>query len=232
MMTRTSIILSVAINICLMSPLAWHHPIQPSLFGRELAVTVVVQPASAVSEEDAHPRTDPAPQRLASPASLPRQAIRQVPARPPAPVLRKPSTVPEPVSPKPVIDESAFGGNASVHAPSTERTPTAMQGQTAPPEGGSDHDDALARYNEAVWNRVREHTPPRVMIAGTVSVRFRLSRDGAVLSAEVAQSGGRPALDDLALAILRQSEPFPEAPVGATADDRVFLIPFKFHARR
>ncbi len=62
---------------------------------------------------------------------------------------------------------------------------------------------------------------------GTVVVRLTLDDRGALVSAEIMKSSGRPQLDDAALLLIRLAA-FPPPPPGLTADQRAYIAPIRF----
>jgi protein TonB len=78
------------------------------------------------------------------------------------------------------------------------------------------------------------HYPPdaqRQHIQGTVVIRFRLNRDGRVLSASLERSSGSAVLDQAAMETLRNADPLPKIP--ADRPDQVELVvPVEFTISR
>lgn len=66
-------------------------------------------------------------------------------------------------------------------------------------------------------------------MSGITVLRFRLSPQGALLSAEVATSSGNLNLDKIALRTVRQAIPMPPPPDGATGDQLVFTVAVEFN---
>jgi protein TonB len=66
---------------------------------------------------------------------------------------------------------------------------------------------------------------------GTVTVAFRVSRDGRVLSRQVAKSSGVAALDAEALAALARAQPLPAFPASMAGASVSVTAPFVFVAR-
>lgn len=87
---------------------------------------------------------------------------------------------------------------------------------------------------EAYVSRVRERMQaatdavssegPRQSRAGSLVLRIVLNPDGKVISARVKQSSGDPALDDLALRIVRESEPLEPFPPEVRNSTKVIEI--------
>jgi protein TonB len=83
----------------------------------------------------------------------------------------------------------------------------------------------IAGYAALVRARVAAHKPSGSGVKGTVTIRFGVSRSGAVSFAAIASSSGNPALDRAALSAVHQAAPFPSPPNGAAVS---FAVPFTF----
>ena len=64
--------------------------------------------------------------------------------------------------------------------------------------------------------------------AGTVLVRFVLSRTGEVISSDVSKSSGNGALDQEALNTLRRASPFPPFPAAKPGAQESYIAPVNF----
>jgi TonB family protein len=117
----------------------------------------------------------------------------------------------------------------------------AMLGAAAWPivmELRSEYADA-ADPRPAYVNRVREQIQkvtetafarlPKPAGTGSLLLRIELGPDGALLSAAVAESSRLPALDELALRIVRESAPFEPFPEVVRKTTRVMEITSAFH---
>lgn len=69
---------------------------------------------------------------------------------------------------------------------------------------------------------------PKSAEAGSLVVQIEVGPDGALLSAKVTESSGKPELDDLALRIVRESAPFEPFPTDARKTTRVMEINSEF----
>jgi len=90
-------------------------------------------------------------------------------------------------------------------------------------------DTALRDYQAVLWRQIDANRPRGVNMSGTVLVLFRLSADGALISASVSRTSGNILLDKIALRSVRQAAPFPRPPGGIPATDLTFEIPINFH---
>ena len=84
----------------------------------------------------------------------------------------------------------------------------------------------------AQLNRFKQYPPQAraAHIEGVVMLHFVLDRSGRLLSAEISQSSGRPALDREALALIVRAQPLPPMPaeMGPTLDA---VLPINFSLR-
>ena len=90
-------------------------------------------------------------------------------------------------------------------------------------------DDGFAAYRQALWRHIAGRRPQGGGLSGETTVRFRLSPNGALLSAEIAGSSGSANLDRIALRTLRLASPMPAPPAGVAAERLVFTLPVRFH---
>ena len=65
---------------------------------------------------------------------------------------------------------------------------------------------------------------------GVVYIRFRINRDGRVLSSSLLRSSGFPALDQAALETLRRADPLPRIPADRP-DEIELSVPVEFYIR-
>ncbi|MCK9916070.1 energy transducer TonB [Microbacteriaceae bacterium K1510] len=65
---------------------------------------------------------------------------------------------------------------------------------------------------------------------GIVKVKFKIDRDGNILSTEVQQSSGSAALDNAGLSIVRRASHIPLPPADVSLEDLVLVVPIAFHA--
>jgi TonB family protein len=66
---------------------------------------------------------------------------------------------------------------------------------------------------------------------GTVFIVFAIDRQGRLACSHVSQSSGWALLDDEALSILHQSQPFPAFPDNSSEKGKLFAIPIRFDTR-
>ena len=86
----------------------------------------------------------------------------------------------------------------------------------------------MRNYQGIVNAWIARNKPPHSGGRGDVVVLLALSPSGALLSARVVSSSGTPALDQIALAAVRRSSPFPKPPAGSTAGQLRFTFPYRF----
>ncbi|NLR72065.1 energy transducer TonB [Novosphingobium sp. ERN07] len=102
---------------------------------------------------------------------------------------------------------------------------------TQPPAAASHveaADDVLRDYQAIIWRHIAAHKPRGVQTRGTVTVRFQLDRDGAVLALDIVRSSGNFNLDRIALRVIRQSGAFPAPPSGLASSQLHFTVPIDF----
>ena len=104
----------------------------------------------------------------------------------------------------------------------------AAQGQQASKGRVSASRGSVLNYGAVVRTRIARNKPSGADGGGRVMVAFTLSPSGALVSARIVQSSGKPSLDRIALAAVRQSSPFPPPPQGVSASQLSFSIPFTF----
>jgi protein TonB len=88
---------------------------------------------------------------------------------------------------------------------------------------------AVQRYARSIVELLGRARPRGVASKdrGTVRIAFAIAADGGLAYARVTASSGRPALDDAALAAVRQVR-FPPPPAGMTSADLAYEIPYHF----
>lgn len=145
--------------------------------------------------------TRPAPEK--NPAPLPIAPHGSPPVSKPSMALPEPTPALVPATPPPVA------------APSPHR-----------PEPTADRLDA---YRQQLWHRILAARPRRATGTGTVTIRFRIDRKGALVSSEIAGSSGQFMLDRLALQAVRKAAPFPAPPAEMEDAGLTFTVPVAFH---
>jgi len=102
---------------------------------------------------------------------------------------------------------------------------------TAPPPPSRPAPDAdrLDAYRQQLWHRILAARPRRATGTGTVTIRFRIDRKGALVSSEIAGSSGQFLLDRLALQAVRKAAPFPAPPAEMKDAGLTFTVPVAFH---
>jgi periplasmic protein TonB len=82
-------------------------------------------------------------------------------------------------------------------------------------------------------NRNKQYPPAAAKdgVEGTVTVSFLLGRNGTVLFREIAVGSGHPALDEAALAAIRDSSPFPPFPDSLHRETLLLRLPINYKQR-
>jgi len=154
----------------------------------------------------------------------PARQRRPLEMRPPLPLRDAPS---EPVSSEPAADPSPPAKPVTeTRAPKSIPAPPARQASSNISATWEAqllaHLEKYRRYPAAARAR-REQ--------GVVHVRFRMSREGRLLSAEVLRSSGSTALDRAALDTVRRAQPLPAIP-PEKPDPLELSVPVEFFVKR
>ena len=151
------------------------------------------------------PKVDPVPPPI---VSLPSPSA---PVASPQKAAADPRPAPTPAAPPPAAPPAAAPAQApSSHGPDT------WEGRVLA---------RLERYRR--YPSDAQHARQQ----GTAYIRFRISRDGHVLSSSLDRSSGYPALDDAALETLRRADPLPKIPADRP-DEIELLVPIEFFIQR
>jgi protein TonB len=198
-------------------------------------------PVEQAHSEDAKPDTklaapsEPAPEaapeeapQITSPPKPPEETKLSAAEPPPTPVPPEKSVEDKPKDNAPTPPSpaaSAFGGDPA------DGTALDKAAQTAAPAArqGEIHAYGAAVQTAllAVDQREAKARASALQAKGTVVVRLTLDDRGALVSAEIMKSSGRPQLDDAALLLIRLAA-FPPPPPGLTADQRAYIAPIRF----
>ena len=109
------------------------------------------------------------------------------------------------------------GGAALSDMPSTAKT-------SAPAAASA---GAVREYGRNVVEVLRKTKPKAVGEFGTVRVKFTITADGGVVSAEIAKSSGNKKLDNLALEAVQRTK-FRTPPAGMTSTQLFYELPYYF----
>lgn len=151
------------------------------------------------------------------------------------PDTQKPQQVEQKIQPKlvemklplvsaPTIDISVPTPNA-IQAKPIEEKPV-QQAEQMPVET---RDSYLGRLL-AHLNRFKRYPAEakRARVQGVTMLHFVMNRSGQVLSFEVQQSSGKPALDEEALALVQRAQPLPAIPSNFPQDQLNLIVPIEF----
>lgn len=166
------------------------------------------KPKEAPKPVEKHQR-QPTPQNVV-PVERPIIPIPTIAATPPAPVTK-------PVDPTPPQPETV--------APKTAPAPPAPQASSNAPDTWEGR--VLARLQKY------QRYPGKAKSArqqGVAYIRFRMNRDGHVLSSSLVRSSGFPALDQAALDALKRADPLPKIP-PERPDEIELVVPVEFLLR-
>ena len=166
----------------------------------------------------------PGPQQTEA-AAAPVQPRPPIQPRPSAAVPVSVETLPLKVAPEPTPQVSAAPPAPATTAPPARPAPPAAVAASAQTWEGMllAHLERRKRYPAEARAQRRE---------GVAYVRFTMTRDGRVLSADLERSSGHPALDREAVALLRRAQPLPKPPPEISGDPVSLSVPVEFFMRR
>lgn len=133
------------------------------------------------------------------------------------PTIASPSPAVKPADPVPPQPETA--------APKTAPAPPAAQVSSNAPDTWEGR--VLARLEKY---RRYPSAARSARQQGVVYIRFRINRDGRLLSSLLVRSSGYPAIDKAAFEMLRRAEPLPKIPADRP-DEIELAVPVKFYIR-
>jgi len=185
---------------------AMRGPDAPPAEPRAALVTVEIRP-------DSPPHT-PQPRRAeAQPSTAAPRALPQ--AMEPAPVQAAPaSPTSETAPPEHKLAPPAAANPAIAPVPEARRAPAS---------------DVVEAYRIRVWRKILAARPQGARGSGRVVLRFRIDRQGRLLSAEVTRSSGAILLDRLALRAVHAAAPFAPPPAELEESGLTFSVPIDFH---
>ena len=79
-------------------------------------------------------------------------------------------------------------------------------------------------YMKLVQNKIK-WTPPAKTTVNSVSVTFTVGKTGAISGVKIKEPTGDSAVDQLAIATIQKSAPFPPLPPGETSLEITFTLP-------
>lgn len=162
---------------------------------------------------------------------------------PPPPPAAKPETtqaatagrpLPEP-SPAPVLLPKPGPAPASTSAPAAPQPkaepprPAAAAVPRPEPRPAEASASQIDAYRQQLWQSILAARPRGTAGTGTVTIRFRIDRSGALVSAAVTGSSGQFMLDRTALQAVRKAAPFPAPPADMDDAALTFTVPVNFH---
>jgi len=149
---------------------------------------------------------------------------------PPADAIPEPpkAKTAEPEAPAKVAERKKDEKRADARVPKGGITSKAKAGKGTGKERATASSGSILDYAAHVRARVAANKPSGGGLGGTAVVAFGLTPSGGLAYARLVRSSGIPALDQLALAAVRGSAPFPPPPAGVTSAQLQFSIPFHF----
>lgn len=106
-------------------------------------------------------------------------------------------------------------------------TARAMTESSQAPAAAGASAGEINRYAVAVRAVLARSKPRGMREKGSLTVTFGIDETGGVHFARVSESSGRSTLDEATIAAVRGSS-FPRPPTGMTADQRTYVVPFRF----
>ncbi|WP_334383558.1 MULTISPECIES: energy transducer TonB [unclassified Bradyrhizobium] len=182
--------------------------------------------AEAVPEQIAPTPPQEEPEVVAPP-----EQKQQLTPEKPEPAKMVPEQKPVPVKPK-IVRPDAKKPSEAPPAPRTSAPPRAeRQAPAASAISVGASASAMATYTQRVRaHLLRFHKYPSGGNGqrGVVRLSFTLGRGGQVLSSRVGGSSGVPAFDALAMALVRQAQPFPAFPPEIAYGSMPINVPVEF----
>jgi protein TonB len=202
----------------------WHEPIAVGESSDAVVVDLTpfaAPPSETVEDLPAGPKQEEAEQAPPPPPEeKPEQKVEEkieVPPAPVPPVAALP--LPEPETPKP---------------PEPTPIPPAPA-TTAPPRAQASQAQIQSWYGNIVTQIERHKSYPHAARergeTGVVQLAFSIDREGRVVSSQVVQSSGYPALDQETIETVRRAQPFPTPPANLPGAKFDFTVPVKFNIR-
>lgn len=199
-------------------------------------------PAAAEAAEPPKPKEPPPLEQAVPQPPPPAPAVASLPPPPkePSPVEPKPAPSPAvaaatPVPPRPQTAPAVTPPAQPRVAPQVARPqlrPPAVAHRDTPPSSSpfvnpaDVRNRALASENY-LWQNSRKFTFPleEVRRGYFVKLRVVIARDGRLVSADVAQSNGTPAMDQAILAAVRRNSPYLPLPPEIAGGQATFDVP-------
>lgn len=200
------------------------EPVEPEAVEQEAATPEVepepepqLEPVEEVAEAEPEPEeVEPLDEQTEELVELPKVEV-------PLPVVR-----PEPETPRKKVEKKVVRKveKKVVTAKVEDDTPREVQKPRAAPSAAS------ARQAEKWSTRVQAYLVRRARRAradgaGTVTVRFVVSRSGDIVSSSVVGSSGSNQLDQSVLDTVRRASPVPSAPEEVAVSRQSFTVPFR-----
>ncbi|MFN4353505.1 energy transducer TonB [Parvibaculum sp.] len=194
-------------------------------------------------EDDIEPFSSAITLDLAPIASAPPQPVTNLPEGPPVeepePVEEEAEPVPEPPLPQPA--EVALPEPVARPQPQREAAAPAAsplppaQTTTAPVNAAPSSAEvtSMPSYRALVFAHLKRHqqyprAAKRRQLESTVTVTFRVDRQGNVLSQSIVEGSGYEILDREALATIGRANPMPPVPPEISTDTVSLTVPIRF----
>lgn len=182
-------------------------------------LVVTLQPLASPPEPEPAAKEKPVPEREKKTLPTPQQVA---PVQRTVIPLAPPSPTPPPID-LPKADPAPR--QADTAAPKAAPAPLAQQAQSNAPDSWEGR--VLARLEKF---RRYPGSARSARQQGVVYIRFRMNRDGHVLTSSIVRSSGSAALDQAALDTLRRADPLPKIPTDRP-DEIEIAVPVEFYLR-
>lgn len=230
------------------SAAALHAAVLVAMLDARPTATPLPPPASVVEVAFVAPEAHDAPPSVAAPLPPPPPAPPSQTPPPQTPPPQTPPSLPRVVLPTPTeartpdapevapeadVVETAAPMPPEVAVAVPTPAPSSLDASPAPPPSRTPPTRQERNYFAVIsahLNR-RKTYPPEAKQArqqGVVVVRFRIDRDGHVLSADIKRGSGHALLDDATLELVRRVSPLPRIPRSIDRDELTLSLPIDY----
>jgi periplasmic protein TonB len=152
------------------------------------------------------------------PAKKPDAVLVTAPKPKPHKKIVKEKPVVKPVREPPAPQTTAPKRSQSAHG----------QASTAPHKGLAGSGASTSSWRNQIYAHLLGYKPGGADATGVVSISFTLTRSGHLTASGLVGSSGSPALDQMALAMVRRANPYPAAPADVSGGSFHFTVPVRF----
>lgn len=210
------------------------NPAQEQQLTEQELLKAIPPPAPVQAPVFALPQEETAPPQKAEAAPAPQSPTVEKREEPPKPEVKQ---VQKKRETKKKQQKSAKADPSIAAAPNRAAAANNNRGNAGANGRGQQNGRANASsYNALVLAHLQRYRvyPAEARsrgITGVSTVRFTLSRSGAVVSVSLSRGSGTAMLDQAALAMVRRASPFPAIPPGLGRSSMSFAAPIRFNLR-